>query len=264
GVIRLSNLARKKLLLFPVVAVNNAATKHFFDNRYGTGQSTVDGVLRATNILLAGKIAVVCGYGWCGRGIAMRLKGMGARVIVTETDPLRALEAIMDGYQVTTIEKAANCGDIFITATGNAQVISWRILTKMKDGAMLANAGHFNVEIDLADLEQKAVRKLRIRPYLDEYLLPNKRRLYILGEGRLVNLACAEGHPAAVMDMSFANQFLSLKYLNENRSLSPEVYPVPGEIDREVASLKLKSLGVQIDQLDRFQKNYLSSWHLGT
>ncbi|HPP11602.1 MAG TPA: adenosylhomocysteinase [bacterium] len=264
GVIRLTNLAQKKLLLFPVVAVNNADTKHLFDNRYGTGQSTVDGLLRATNILLAGKVAVICGYGWCGRGIAMRLKGMGARVIVTEVNPLRALEAVMDGYAVMPVKAAATVADLFITATGNTTVLSWETIRLMKDGAILANAGHFNVEIDLATLSKKALQKTRVRPYLDEYLLPGKRRVFVLGEGRLVNLACAEGHPAAVMDMSFANQFLSLKFLKENHPLSARVYPVPPEIDQAVATLKLKSMGVQVDRLSHIQKEYLHSWHLGT
>lgn len=264
GVIRLSNLAKRKLLKFPVVAVNDADTKHLFDNRYGTGQSTVDGILRATNILLCGKVAVVSGYGWCGRGIAMRLKGMGARVIITEVNPLRALEAAMDGYSVMPLKKAAPQADMFITATGDTSVLSWKDMQLMKDGAILANAGHFNVEIDMESLSRKALKKTRVRRYLDEYLLPDGRRLFVAGEGRLVNLACAEGHPAAVMDMSFANQFLALKFLKENRTLQPDVYRVPEEIDQMVATLKLQSMGIEIDRLTNLQKKYLTSWQLGT
>ncbi len=263
GVIRLRNLARKKILRFPVIAVNDADTKHLFDNRYGTGQSTIDGILRATNILISGKTAVVCGYGWCGRGIAKRFEGMGAIVVVTETDPVRALEATMDGYRVMPVSKAAETGDIFITSTGNTSVITLKEIKKMKDGVIIGNAGHFNVEIDIAGLEKNAKRNV-IRPGLDEYTLPGGKKIYVLGEGRLVNLACAEGHPSSVMDMSFADQFLSVKYLKENPSLKPDVYRVPEEIDRQVAKLKLESMGIRIDRLTLKQKRYMSSWNLGT
>ena len=264
GVIRLKNLSRNNLLIFPVIAVNDADTKHLFDNRYGTGQSTVDGILRATNILLCGKIAVVCGYGWCGRGIARRFGGMGAKVIVTETEPVRALEATMDGYWVMPIAEAATKGDIFITATGNTSVIPIKDILKMKDGAILGNAGHFNVEIDLAGIEKASSHKRNIREGLDEYTLKNHKRIYVLGEGRLVNLACAEGHPSSVMDMSFANQFLSVKYLKEKKGLKPEVYDVPEDIDKQVAMLKLESMGIKIDRLTEQQKHYINSWNLGT
>jgi len=232
-----------------------------FDNRYGTGQSTVDGILRATNVLLAGKTVVVAGYGWVGRGIAMRMRGMGARVIVTEVDPLKALEAVMDGFIVMPMREAAKIGDIFVTATGNINVIRREHFEVMKDGAILANAGHFNVEINVKDLEEIAVSKREIRPCVTEYKLPDGRRLYLLGEGRLVNLVCAEGHPSEVMDMSFANQALSVKYLVENRGkLKPAVYNVPPEIDRLVAELKLRSMGIEIDKLTEEQKRYLESW----
>ncbi len=263
GVIRLRSLARNNLLKFPVIAVNDAATKHFFDNRYGTGQSTIDGILRATNILLAGKNAVVCGYGWCGRGIARRFEGMGANVIITEVDPLRALEAAMDGYRVMPVGDAAKSGDIFITSTGNMSVITLDDMRKMKDGAILGNSGHFNVEIDLDGLE-KASRKRNVRDGLDEYAFANGKKIYVLGEGRLVNLACAEGHPSAVMDMSFANQFLSVKYLKENPCLKPDVYQVPEDIDRKVAELKLHSMDIRIDRLTKEQAKYTNSWDLGT
>lgn len=264
GVIRLKSLAKNNLLKFPVIAVNDADTKHLFDNRYGTGQSTIDGILRATNTLICGKFAVVCGYGWCGRGIANRFKGLGAKVIITETDPVRALEAAMDGYWVMPISEAAKKGDIFITSTGNTSVISLNAIKNMKDGAILGNAGHFNVEIDLKDMEKAARKKRNIRDGLDEYLLPGGKRIYLLGEGRLVNLACAEGHPSSVMDMSFANQFLSAKYIKENPGLKPDVYDVPEEIDKKVAALKLKSMGIKIDCLTKTQKEYISSWNLGT
>lgn len=264
GVIRLVNLSQKKLLHFPVVAVNNAQTKHLFDNRYGTGQSAVDGILRATNILLAGKTAVVCGYGWCGRGIARRLAGMGSRVIVTEVNPLAGLEAIMDGFYVMPVSQAASRADIFVTATGDTSVLTMREISQMKDGAILANAGHFNVEVEVEALEKEAVKKTQIKPWVTQYLLPNGRKVCLLGEGRLVNLACAEGHPAAVMDMSFSNQFLALKYLREHPGLNAEVYPVPEEIDHQVAELKLKTMGVKLDKLSQTQKNYLASWNLGT
>ncbi len=265
GVIRLRAMEREKVLMYPVIAVNNAKTKYLFDNRYGTGQSTIDGILRATNILLAGKTAVVAGYGWVGRGIAMRLKGMGARVVVVEVDPIRALEAYMDGYYVTSMSKAAEIGDIFITATGNKDVIRREHMTKMKDGAILANAGHFNVEVSVRDLEELAVEKRVIRKEITEYKLPNGKRLYLLSEGRLVNLAAAEGHPSEVMDMSFANQALSVEYIFRNRDkLEKRVYDVPEEIDRSVALLKLEALGVEIEKLTEEQVRYLSQWREGT
>jgi len=264
GVIRLRNLAKKKLLKFPVIAVNDAKTKYLFDNRYGTGQSTVDGFLRATNILLAGKTVVICGYGWCGRGIARRFSGMGAKVIITEVNPLRALEATMDGFYVMPISEAAKLGDIFITSTGNTSVITVKEIKKMKDGVILGNAGHFNVEIDIKGIEEITKNKVKIRDRLEEYTLKDGKKIYILGEGRLLNLACAEGHPSSVMDMSFSNQFLSLKYLKENPSLPPNVYNVPSEIDMKIAELKLKSMGIKIDRLSKIQKKYISSWELGT
>ncbi|NLG11508.1 MAG: adenosylhomocysteinase, partial [Elusimicrobia bacterium] len=259
----LRSLAKEGRLKFPVIAVNDADTKHLFDNRYGTGQSTVDGILRATNIMLSGKVAVVCGYGWCGKGIAKRLAGMGARIVITETDPIKALEAVMDGYYVMQISEAAQTGDIFITATGDTTVIGIDHIKKMKNGAILANAGHFNVEIDIASLG-KIAKKRRIRECLDEYTLPNNKKVYLLGEGRLINLACAEGHPSCVMDMSFANQFLSLEYLKNNPALKPEVYRVPSAIDRRVAEMKIKAMGIKIDNLTKEQKKYLSSWEAGT
>ena len=261
GVIREKALEREGRLLYPIIAVNNALTKFMFDNRYGTGQSTIDGLLRATNILLAGKVAVVAGYGWVGRGIAMRLKGMGARVIVVEVNPIRALEAVMDGFEVTNMSKAAEVGDVFITATGNKAVIRREHMEKMKDGAILANAGHFNVEIDVKALEEISVGKRRIRPYLDEYRLPDGRRLYLVGEGRLVNLVAAEGHPSEVMDMSFANQALAVLYLLENRDrLEAKVYDVPKSQDEEVARLKLETMGVSLEKLTPEQIEYLKSW----
>ena len=264
GVVRLHALEGEGLLKYPVIAVNDAYTKHLFDNRYGTGQSSIDGLLRATNILLAGKNFVVAGYGWCGRGIAMRARGMGARVIVTEVDPIRALEAYMDGYTVMPMIKAAEIGDIFITATGNRDVIRREHIERMKDGAILANSGHFNVEVSVKDLEEMAVEKRRIRPYLDEYKLPDGRRIYLAAEGRLVNLVAAEGHPSEVMDMSFANQYLSAVYLYREGGLKPGVHRVPLEQDRLVASLKLKAMGVEIDSLTEEQRRYLESWKLGT
>ena len=261
GVIRLKAMEKEGVLKYPVIAVNDAYTKFLFDNRYGTGQSTIDGILRATNILLAGKVVVVAGYGWVGRGIAMRMKGMGARVIVTEVNPLRALEALHDGFNVMTMDEAAKLGDVFVTATGNIHVIRKEHILKMKDGAILANAGHFNVEIDVKALEELAISKRRIRPYVDEYKLPDGRRIYLLAEGRLVNLVAAEGHPSEVMDMSFANQFLSLKYLLENAGkLEPKVYRVPKELDEEVARRKLAAMGVKIDRLTEEQVRYLQSW----
>ncbi len=265
GVIRLKAMARDGALRYPIIAVNDAMTKYLFDNRYGTGQSTIDGILRATNVLLAGKTFVVAGYGWCSRGIAMRARGMGANVIVTEVNPLRALEALMDGYRVMPMREAAKIGDIFVTSTGDINVIDREHFLVMKDGAILANSGHFNVEINIPALEELAVEKIRIRPNVDQYILPDGRRINLLAEGRLVNLAAAEGHPSAVMDMSFSNQALSVAYLAKNgRSLERKVYPVPKEIDEEVARLKLKSLGVEIDVLTPEQERYLSSWEEGT
>ncbi|MCX7917916.1 MAG: adenosylhomocysteinase [bacterium] len=264
GVIRLKNLNKQKLLKFPVIAVNNAKTKYLFDNRYGTGQSTVDGFLRATNILIAGKIIVVCGYGWCGKGIAQRFRGMGGKVIVVEVDPIKALEATMDGFSVMQIKEASKIGDIFITATGNTSIITMKEIEKMKDGVILGNSGHFNVEIKMDEIEKNTLKKKKIRDELTEYTLKNGKKIFILGEGRLLNLACAEGHPPDVMDMSFANQFLSIKYLKENPDLKIDVYDVPGEIDKKVAEYKLKTLGIKIDSLTKIQKKYLSSWELGT
>jgi adenosylhomocysteinase len=265
GVIRFKSMEKQGVLKYPVIAVNDASTKHFFDNRYGTGQSTIDGILRATNILLAGKNFVVAGYGWCGRGLAMRAEGMGANVIITEVDPLKALEAVMDGYRVMPMAEAAKIGDIFVTVSGDTSVLRKEHFQAMKDGAILANSGHFNVEIAIPDLEKLAKGKRRIRDFIDEYELSNGRRLYLLGEGRLINLAAAEGHPASVMDMSFANQALSAEYIKEEgKNLKPRVYPVPEEIDKEVARLKLESMGVKIDKLTPEQEKYLSSWELGT
>jgi len=265
GVIRLQNMAKAKKLKYPVIAVNNAKTKHFFDNHYGTGQSTIDGITRATNILWAGKVVVVAGYGYCGRGVARRAHGMGARVIVCEIDPISALEAAMDGFQVMPLLEAAALGDVFITLTGNRHVIDKAHFTRMKNGAILANSGHFNVEINIPVLEKMAAAKRRTRQFVDEYKLAGGRRIYLLGEGRLINLAAAEGHPASVMDMSFANQALGLEYLvnNEGR-LKPEVYPVPLETDNEVGRLKLKSMDIAIDKLTREQQKYLGSWEEGT
>jgi adenosylhomocysteinase len=265
GIIRLRSLEQNKKLLFPVIAVNDADTKHLFDNRYGTGQSTVDGIIRATNILLAGKIAVVLGYGWCGRGFAMRARGMGANVVITEVDPTKALEAVMDGYSVMTMDEAAKIGDLFVSLTGNTTVIAEKHFKAMKDGAIVANSGHFNVEIDIPALEKMSSKKRVIRNGVEEYLTKDKRRINLLGEGRLVNLACAEGHPAIVMDMSFANQALAAEYLVKNhKKLSNKVYRMPEEIDKEIARLKLKSMGIRIDVLTPEQKKYLSSWESGT
>ena len=265
GVIRLRAMARDGVLRYPVIAVNEAQTKWDFDNVYGTGQSTIDGILRATNILLAGKTFVVAGYGHCGRGLATRARGMGANVIVCEVDPIKALRALMDGFRVMPMREAAKFGDIFVTVTGNKGVIRREHMELMKDGAILANSGHFNVEISLPDLEALAVEKRRIKPHVDEYVLKDGRRLYLLAEGRLVNLAAAEGHPSEVMDMSFSNQALCVRYLVEHgRELQPKVYPVPREIDEEVARLKLKAMGVEIDELTEEQKRYLASWELGT
>ena len=265
GVIRLRAMAADGKLDFPVIAVNDAQTKHLFDNRYGTGQSTIDGIVRATNILLAGRNFVVAGYGWCGRGLAMRARGMGSNVIITEVDPLPALEAVMDGFRVMPMEEAARIGDIFVTVTGDLNVIDRHHFELMKDGAIVANSGHFNVEINIPALEEMAQEKRLVRPFVDQYTLPNGRRISILGEGRLINLAAAEGHPASVMDMSFANQALSLEYMAKNAaSLEPKVYGVPAEIDREIARLKLAGMGVQLDVLTPAQVAYLNSWEEGT
>jgi adenosylhomocysteinase len=265
GVIRLRALEAQGELAFPIVAVNEANTKHLFDNRYGTGQSTIDGIIRATNVLLAGRRFVVSGYGWTGRGVAMRARGMGAHVIVTEVDPVRALEALMDGYEVMSIERAAAVGDIFCTATGDKNVISRAAIERLKDGAILSNTGHFNVEIEIPALRELAVATRVARPEVEEFEFADGRRVYLIGEGRLVNLAAAEGHPAAVMDMSFANQALSAEYVVQNADeLEPRVYVVPEEIDHEIARLKLESLGVEIDSLTEEQARYLASWDEGT
>jgi adenosylhomocysteinase len=264
GVLRLRAMEKKGALKYPIIAVNDAYTKYLFDNRYGTGQSTLDGILRATNILLAGKNFVVCGYGWCGRGIAMRAQGMGANVIVTEVNPLRGLEATMNGFRVMPIIEAAAVGDIFVTATGDTSVIRKEHMARMKDGAILANSGHFNVEIDFQDLEELSTKKRNIRPNLDEYTLKDGRKLYLLAEGRLVNLAAAEGHPSEVMDMSFANQALCVEYLAKKAKLPPKVYPVPKEIDDDVARLKLNSMHIKVDKLTKEQRKYLATWELGT
>jgi len=265
GVIRLRALEKEKKLLYPIISVNDAFTKYLFDNRYGTGQSTLDGIIRATNKLIAGLTIVVCGYGWCGRGIAQKARGLGANVVVCEVDPLRALEAVMDGFRVLPLKEALNLGDIFITATGNKDVIRKDHFLKMKDKAILANAGHFNVEINISDLKSLSIKEREVKPLLTEYTLKNKKRIYLLAEGRLVNLACAEGHPAEVMDLSFSNQALCCEYIAKNyKSLEKKVYKVPEEIDRKIAELKLKSLGVKIDKLTKDQKKYLKSWQLGT
>jgi len=265
GVIRLRAMAADHALEFPIIAVNDAMTKHFFDNRYGTGQSTIDGIIRATNILLAGKTFVVAGYGWCGRGLANRARGMGANVIVTEVDPLVALEAVMDGFRVMPMNEAASIGDIFVTLTGDLNVIDRHHFEAMKDGALIANSGHFNVEINIPALEEMAVAKRLVRPFVEAYELADGRVIHLLGEGRLINLAAAEGHPASVMDMSFANQALCAEYLVKNRAnFEKKVYDVPEEIDREIAQLKLASMNVQIDTLTEAQVKYLNSWQEGT
>jgi len=265
GVIRLRAMEKDGALRYPILAVNDADTKHFFDNRYGTGQSTIDGIVRATNVLLAGKTFVVGGYGWCSRGIARRAQGMGANVIVTEVDPLRALEAVMDGFRVMPMLKAAGIGDIFVTSTGDVNVIDKPHIEVMKDGALLANSGHFNVEVNIPALEDMAVEKRRIRDFVDQYVMPDGRRLSLLGEGRLVNLAAAEGHPASVMDMSFANQALGSEYMvKQGNNLEKKVYSVPKEIDREIARLKLTAMGIEIDTLTKEQRQYLTSWQEGT
>ncbi|MGE5698914.1 MAG: adenosylhomocysteinase [Deltaproteobacteria bacterium] len=265
GVIRLRAMAEKGVLRYPIVAVNEARTKHFFDNRYGTGQSTIDGIMRATNRLLAGSCFVVAGYGWCGRGLAMRAKGMGARVLVTEVDPLPALEALMDGFDVVTMSEAARVGDIFCTLTGNLHVLRREHFAKMKDGAIVCNSGHFNVEIDIPALARMAKSVRTVRPFVEEYKMRDGRAIHVLAEGRLVNLAAAEGHPSNVMDMSFANQALSAEYLvRRKEALERRVYAVPEPIDREIARLKLRATGVRIDLLTPEQKKYLASWEMGT
>lgn len=265
GVIRLRAMAADGALAFPVIAVNDAMTKHFFDNRYGTGQSTIDGIVRATNILLAGKTFVIAGYGWCGRGLAMRARGMGANVIITEVDPLPALEAVMDGFRVVPMSDAAMIGDIFCTVTGDLNVIDRHHFVLMKDGAIVANSGHFNVEINIPALEDLAVEKRLVRPFVEQYQMADGRHINLLGEGRLINLAAAEGHPASVMDMSFANQALTAEYMAKNRDkLINKVYTVPDEIDREIARLKLEAMGIHIDVLTEAQIKYLNSWEEGT
>lgn len=265
GVIRLKSMAAKGVLLFPVIAVNDSDTKHFFDNRYGTGQSTIDGILRATNRLMAGSWFVVSGYGWCGRGLAMRAAGMGARVIVTEVDPVRALEAALDGYLVMPMEEAAPIGDFFCTVTGDRSVIRQEHFDRMKDGAIVCNSGHFNVEIDIPELENSAVSRRSIRDFVDEFTMADGRRIVLLGEGRLINLASAEGHPSSVMDMSFANQALAAEFLVKNgNGLSKEVHRLPEHIDGEIAQLKLASMGIRIDTLTELQAKYLASWEEGT
>ncbi len=265
GVIRLRAMAKDGVLAYPIIAVNDAYTKHLFDNRYGTGQSTIDGILRATNVLIAGSTFVVAGYGWCGRGVAMRARGAGAKVIVTEVDPLRALEANMDGFAVMPMKEAAKVGDIFVTVTGDKHVLRAEHFEVMKDGAIVANAGHFNVEIDIPSLEKMSISRRKIRDFVEEYKLADGRRIFLLADGRLVNLSAAEGHPAAVMDMSFANQALSVVYLKEHGpSLEKKVYRVPEEIDRRIARMKLDALGIKIDQLTPEQKAYLETWKEGT
>lgn len=265
GVIRLKSMENQGALKFPVIAVNDAMTKHLFDNRYGTGQSTIDGILRATNILLSGKNFVVCGYGWCGRGVAMRVKGTGAHVIVTEVDPIKALEALMDGFQVMPIMEASKIGDIFVTLTGDINVIRKEHFKVMKSGAIVANSGHFNVEIDIPGLENLATSKRIIREFIEEFTLEDGRKIYLLAEGRLINLSAAEGHPSSVMDMSFANQALSAKYIKENKGkLGKKVYVIPKEVDERIAYIKLDAMGVSIDELTQEQKEYLASWELGT
>ena len=265
GVIRLRSMAKDGMLKYPIVAVNDADTKHFFDNRYGTGQSTLDGIMRATNLLFAGMRVVICGYGWCGRGLASRAKGLGSDVIVTEIDPTKALEAVMDGYRVMPLPEAAKIGDIFVTVTGIKSVVADQHFRLMKDGAVVANSGHFNVEIDLPALDKLAVKKRQTREFVEEFTMQDGRKIYVLGEGRLINLAAAEGHPAVVMDMSFADQALSVEYMVKNaKKLEPKVYPVPADIDKTVARLKLQSLGVNIDTLTPEQEEYLASWSEGT
>jgi adenosylhomocysteinase len=265
GVIRLRAMAKEGVLRYPIVAVNDADTKHLFDNRYGTGQSTIDGIIRATNFLLAGSKFVIAGYGWCGRGLASRARGAGAEVIITEVDPTKALEAVMDGFRVMSMDEAAKLGDVFCTVTGNKNVLAKQHFERMKDGAIISNSGHFNVEIDIPALEKMASSKRTTRNYVDEYALKDGRRINLLGEGRLINLASAEGHPASVMDMSFADQALSLEYMVKNHaSLENKVYTVPAELDKRVAKLKLESMGIKIDRLTPEQEEYLASWSEGT
>jgi len=265
GVIRLRAMAKDGTLKYPVIAVNDAMTKHMFDNRYGTGQSSIDGILRATNLLIAGLKFVVAGYGWCGKGVAMRAKGLGADVIVTEMNPVRALEAVMDGFRVMPMTEAAKIGDVFITVTGNKSILTHEHFEKMKDGAVISNSGHFNVEIDIPALEKLSSSKKPVRPFVEEYTTKDGRKIYLLGEGRLINLAAAEGHPAAVMDMSFANQSLASEYLVKNHAqLKNQVYSVPDAIDRQIAKLKLESMGVTLDKLTPDQEQYLASWSEGT
>ena len=265
GVIRLKSMEKKGVLRYPIIAVNDAKTKHFFDNRYGTGQSTIDGILRATNMLIAGSKFVVAGYGWCGKGIAMRAQGMGASVIVLEVDPLKAIEAKMDGYEVLNSEEAAKVGDIFVSVTGDINVIGEVILKNCKDKTIIANAGHFNAEIDLDYLSKNSKSKRKVRPFTEEYVMKDGRRIYLLAEGRLVNLSAAEGHPASVMDMSFANQALSVEYIYKNsKDLACRVYAVPEDIDKNIAEMKLKSMGICIDKLTPEQEEYLKSWEMGT
>lgn len=265
GVIRLRSMAKDKVLGYPIIAVNDAKTKHFFDNRYGTGQSTIDGIIRATNRLLAGSVFVVCGYGWCGRGVANRARGMGARVVVTEIDALKALEAVMDGYEVTPVVEAIRIGDIYCTLTGDIHVIRKEHFLQMKDGAIVCNSGHFNVELDLDGLAEITERRRMIREYVEEYMLVNGKRVYVLGEGRLINLAAAEGHPSSVMDMSFANQALAAEHIvRHHDQMKKEVYPVPEDIDRQIALMKLQSMDIHIDRLTVEQEKYLTSWEMGT
>ncbi len=265
GVIRLKSMEKHGVLRMPVVAVNDAKTKHFFDNRYGTGQSTLDGIIRATNILIAGKVVVVAGYGWCGRGVAMRARGLGALVIVTEVDPLKSIEAALDGYQVMPMSRAARLGDIFVTLTGNINVIQKEHFLTMKDNAVVCNSGHFDVEIDLKTLRTMTIKKRQVREFVIEHTIRGRRKINVLAEGRLINLAAAEGHPPSVMDMSFANQALAAEFVvKHRRKLEKKVYPVPEDIDKRIAALKLKTMGITIDKLTAEQKEYLSSWHMGT
>ncbi|MDJ0601494.1 MAG: adenosylhomocysteinase [Crocosphaera sp.] len=265
GIVRLIAMLKDGVLTFPAMNVNDADTKHFFDNRYGTGQSTLDGIIRATNVLLAGKVAVVAGYGWCGKGVAMRARGLGANVIVTEIDPVRAIEAAMDGFRVMPMAEAAKQGDVFVTVTGNKHVIRPEHFEVMKDGAMVCNSGHFDIEIDLQSLGAKATEVKEVRNFTQKYTLPNGKAIVVLGEGRLINLAAAEGHPSAVMDMSFANQALACEYLVQNKGkLEPGIYNIPKEVDQDIASLKLKAMGIEIDTLTPEQEEYINSWTVGT
>jgi adenosylhomocysteinase len=265
GIIRLRSMAADGVLRYPIIGVNDANTKHMFDNRYGTGQSTIDGIIRATNTLIAGQRFVVAGYGWCGKGVAQRAKGLGAHVIVTEVDPLAALEAVMDGFEVMSMDKAATIGNVFVTVTGNKSVLRKSHFESMKSGAIIANSGHFNVEVDIPALESMAVERRKMRDFVEEFTTADGRKLYLLADGRLVNLSAAEGHPAMVMDMSFANQALSAEYLLANaKTLEKKVYVVPPEIDKEIARLKLETMGVKIDKLTREQEHYLASWQEGT